>query len=312
MTNGLISFRREPWVPVVFDAFSSLIGYAYDLRLVHPLIEKGLARDECKAIISFFNATKRSLESTYDTSSFNWKIKYVPLGLPQIPEKTRTERKGVNIVFVGSINYTQRGLRDGWFYNRGGHMVVRAFQRLRKRFDHITLTIRSQLPDDYRMMLERDPRVRIVDYPLSYEEYDDLLWASDIFLLPMRDTPEGSFLDAMNHALPVITTHTCANAEVVQDGKWGFVCEVPTDFNSIVDNFEIKGKAEFNRMWKIWTTRTDSIVNGLVDSLQTLILNEELRRKMGRAGRETLNPFGQFSVERRNEYLKRVLDEATA
>jgi glycosyltransferase involved in cell wall biosynthesis len=42
-----------------------------------------------------------------------------------------------------------------------------------------------------------------------------------------------------------------------------------------------------------------------------LIENPERRRQMGRAGRWEVEQ-GKFSIEKRNEKLKRIFDEATA
>jgi glycosyltransferase involved in cell wall biosynthesis len=311
ITNGLLSFRHEPWIPVVFDPISSLIGHPFDLRFTHPLIENTLARDDCKAIIYFFEATKRSLESTYDISRFESKLEYVPLGVPLVPRKPRPSKKSVNIIFVGSVNFAQDGFQDVWFYNRGGHMVVKAFLRLCTEFDNITLTIRSQLPSDYRRILELNRRVTIIDYPLSQHDFDDLLWESDIYLLPMRDTPWGSFLDAMNHELPIVTTHTYANSEIVQDGKWGIVCEVPPLFRSIVDNYYVRDRDYFRKSWNAWVRDDKVIVDRIVEGLRTLIRDADLRIQLGIAGRKMIEPNGPFSVERRNRYLKQVLDKAT-
>ncbi len=309
MTNGLLNFRHEPWMPVIFDAISSLIGHPYDLPFTHSLVENTLARDDCKAIIYFFEATRRSLESAYDTSRFESKMEYVPLGIPLVPKKRRRNKNNVNIIFIGSVNYTQAGFNDVWFYNRGGHIVTKAFMHLRKEFDNITLTVRSQLPLKYRLILEQDPRVTIIDHPISQQEFDDLLWAADIFLLPMRDTPWGSFLDAMNHELPVVTTHTYANAEIIRDGKWGVVCEMPSGYEAIVDNYYIPNRTAFGQIWNSWMT-DERIVDEVVRGTGVLIKSVDLRNQLGQNGRKMIEPGGLFAVERRNAYLKRVLDKA--
>jgi glycosyltransferase involved in cell wall biosynthesis len=238
-------------------------------------------------------------------------MEYVPLGIPLIPRKNRKEKDVVNILFVGSVNFTRRGFNDHWFYNRGGHIVVKTFMRLCREFHNLTLTMRSQVPPAYLQALNDDPRISIVDWPLAQQEFDELLWSADICLLPIRDSPWLSFLDAMNHELPIVTVNMHANRELVFDGKWGFVCDVPKIFQPIIDGYYIADKKEYKMLWKAWMCDTEAITNNLVKAVRLLVKDSELRQAMGKAGRDTIKPDGLFSVERRNTYLKRVLDEAT-
>jgi len=48
-----------------------------------------------------------------------------------------------------------------------------------------------------------------------------------------------------------------------------------------------------------------------VEKTSSIIENPELRRQTGKAGRWEVE-HGKFSIERRNEKLKRIFDEATA
>ena len=52
------------------------------------------------------------------------------------------------------------------------------------------------------------------------------------------------------------------------------------------------------------------VVEELADKTSILIENEDLRRRMGRAGRQEIET-GKFSIEKRNEKLKRIFDEVT-
>jgi glycosyltransferase involved in cell wall biosynthesis len=51
------------------------------------------------------------------------------------------------------------------------------------------------------------------------------------------------------------------------------------------------------------------VVTELVDKVSILIENGAMRRQMGKAGRWEIE-HGKFSIEKRNEVLKRVFDEA--
>ena len=56
-------------------------------------------------------------------------------------------------------------------------------------------------------------------------------------------------------------------------------------------------------------TIDSKVVEDLVEKTSILIENEELRRKMGRAGRQEIET-GKFSIKKRNKKLKRIFDEA--
>jgi glycosyltransferase involved in cell wall biosynthesis len=53
------------------------------------------------------------------------------------------------------------------------------------------------------------------------------------------------------------------------------------------------------------------MVEELEAKLNLLIENDELRRRMARAARWEVE-HGKFSLQRRNEKLKRIFDEATS
>ena len=48
----------------------------------------------------------------------------------------------------------------------------------------------------------------------------------------------------------------------------------------------------------------------LVEKTSILIDDEKLRRKMGKAGRQEIET-GKFSLEKRNERLRKIFDKAT-
>lgn len=310
ITNGLLNFRREPWIPIIEDAITSLIGLPYDFPPAHRVIEKALNAENCKGIIYFFEATKKSIEATYETTGFSSKLEYVPLGVPLVPWRERRSKDVINLIFIGSVNFTKSGFNDGWFYNRGGHIAVKTFMRLQKEFDNLMLTVRSQVPQSYRRILSNESRVNIVDQPLTQQEFDELLWKADICLLPIRDSPWLSFLDAMNHELPIVTVNMHANSEIVNE-RCGIVCDVPRIFEPIIRGYYIANKKVGEALWRAWLYDTKEITDNVVQATRVLIKDKELRQKMGEAGRKNIEPGGPFSVQQRNSYFRKILDRTT-
>ncbi|MDG7013013.1 MAG: glycosyltransferase family 4 protein [Nitrososphaerota archaeon] len=308
LTSGLIDFRRERWIVAAEDAINSFLGLRTDIRLYHPVVEKALELDNCKAVIYCFDATKRSLTNTYNLGRARSKLRHLPLAVPLVKEKKRSAKKTVDIVLLGSANFRI----PSWFYAKGGHLLVKAFLNLKKEFDNISLTMLNSVPSDYASILKSEPRIFVPGTPVLGEDLNNLLWHMDICALPTIVTPWTAFLDAMNRELPIVTTACHANKEVVQHNETGLIVDVPPELDLIVDNFEIPNRKALTRIDKVWLKDNEPLVRGIADSLRVLIKDELLRRRLGENGRKRLEPGGRFSIETRNLVLKDILDRAMA
>ena len=113
----------------------------------------------------------------------------------------------------------------------------------------------------------------------------------------------------MSYELPVVAIDAWANSEIVDDGKTGLIVKksdrLPYYTGSFLPNWDT---SQFRQAIK---TADPEVVEELVEKASALIENKELRRKMGKAGRQQVER-GKFSIEKRNEKLKRIFDEATA
>ena len=118
-----------------------------------------------------------------------------------------------------------------------------------------------------------------------------------------------SLLDAMSYELPIITTNAYANAELVTDGQTGLVINPSKKVPYYLDKYLPDGSTPKFR--KAIRVMDNDVVTELVAKTSLLIENTELRRKMGKAGREEIE-HGRFSIRNRNENLKRIFDEATS
>ena len=305
MTVGMVSFRREPWITVLESAADSFIGSRVE-RPFHPVVRRQLLREDCKAILYFFEASKRSLDDAYGRGAFNSKLFHVPLGAPAIPKREKPRTDLFNLVFIGSSNFNS----EQWFYGRGGAMVVRAYKELKTEFSNLRLTILSSVPRELESHLGSDPRVVIRRNLAFGEEYDDILWKMDVCVLPSIATPWMSFLDAMNHELPIVTVGMAGNAEVVQDGVTGFVCDPPDSLRNTSGTFYFPSPRAAREVDRAWTHDTSPVVEQIVLRLRSLLKDREFARELGLNGRKQLETGGKFSLERRNRRLGFVLDRA--
>lgn len=300
-STGHLIFRREPWI-VDMEFVTHLTGYHLNHFIRHKkLIEKSLSSDYCKNIIPWTDAGTQTILQNLDCEAFIDKIETVHLAVHKKDFKKNYNNDKVKILFVASANFPKD------FDLKGGKEVLEAFEYLNTKYDHLELVIRSYVPQHLKDKYAKFNNIRIIDSILPWSELEKEFTSSDIFLFPSHNTPGMVFLDAMSYELPIITTDVWANHEMVEDGSNGFLIHKSDKINYYVKNF-IPNWFTSDFIRTIETT-DPNVVNGLVEKTSILIDNENLRRKMGKAGRQEIE-IGKFSIEKRNEKLKRIFDKA--
>ena len=125
--------------------------------------------------------------------------------------------------------------------------------------------------------------------------------------MPTYVTPSIVFLDAMSYELPIISTDVWANPELVRDGETGLLFP-NTLAPRYTDGFVVHFDAPAFR--KAIATVDPPMLQALVERLTLLIEQPELRRRLGRRGRELVARERSLSAQKLR--LKAVLDEALA
>jgi len=159
-----------------------------------------------------------------------------------------------HILFVGRLDSNRKGVS----------FLLQAFQRLSDEKLPCKLTIIGDGP--YRSRLEQlaeDLNLNNIEFlghipnaqlPIHYNH-------ADIFVLPScAEGMSNVILEAMACGLPVVATNVGGNPELVQNGETGFL--VPPEN-----------------------------VDALYDSLVKLLSDKNLRERMGRSGRKTVEEF---------------------
>lgn len=301
--NGHLVFRNEPWV-VDMEFATQLAGYdARHFARHRRLIEKRLAHPDCRAIMSWTEAGARTILDNTDSAPFRHKVHVTPLAARPKPALARKdEGSGRTILFVGSVNI------PGQFELKGGMEVVAAFERLRDEFPDARLVIRSDMPDAWRARCRRDPRIVVEDGIVDEARLDAMFREACLFWFPAYNTPGLAILDAMSYELPVVATDVWANAEMVRDGETGVVIPGSRRVPFVGANVPAWGEPSFVRSLREPDPR---VVDDLVSATRRLLLDDGLRREMGRVGRREVER-GRYSIGHRNAILKKIFDGATA
>lgn len=297
-------FKKDPWVlDLDSEPAIALAGRSKHLKRYKGLVERTLASDYCQKILCQLDAVSKSLQSSLDCRRFEHKIEVIPYAVPKKEFTKNYNHDKVKLLFVNSENL------PGAFEAKGGIEVLEAFSHLNEKYDNLELVVRSDMPRDIESKYQHLENVRFFKQVIPWEKLEQEFKSADIFILPAHMTPAMVFLDAMSYELPIITTDLWGNSEMVADGKTGFLVNPSESDPYYLDKWTpAYGETGIKKMLR----QTDpNVVNELAEKVSILIENPELRRKMGEAARWEVEK-GRFSIEKRNQKLKKIFDEATS
>jgi len=303
---GHLVFRKEPWV-MDLEFVTQLTGYSLKhFKRYRKIVERILASEYCKKIICWTEAGKQTVLGNMDCSRFKDKVETVPLAVSAKNfTKDYREKDKVKLLFVGSVNI------PGEFIYKGGLIVLEAFLSLKEKYRNLELVVRSDMPRQIKARYAGIKGLRLIEGIIPREQLEEEYKSTDIFLFPSHSTPGLAILEAMSYELPVVTTDLWANPEMVTDGKTGFTVKKSRNVNYYAENFIPIWDYHADSMFMKQISCLDvDMVTEVVEKTGLLIENKELRRNMGRTGRETVEN-GKFSLNNRNEKLKKIFDEAT-
>jgi glycosyltransferase involved in cell wall biosynthesis len=314
--------------PYVVDMVDHVVGLGNSRNCRHllnkrftKLVEYYLGSQNCKKILPATEYHRASLGRYLDTSHFEEKIEVVYPAHHRV-EVDMAKRGGdtVHLLFIGNR-----------FYAKGGREVLRALEVLRDKYRVRLTMICSDIPEEVReqyascpglsllprflpgsrlKMAARNTITRLgwpVYQALHRDEVMELYQGADIFVLPDFMDSMVVYLEAMAHGLPIVSTDSPPTTEFVEDGVTGFLIRSPIFFF---------GDGLFTR-WSDWYSYVKIIkqaefpgmVKELVGKLSILIENRDVREKMGAEAKKRVDE-GKFSVNERNNKLRRIYEEA--
>ena len=303
--NHLV-LRREPWLlDLPCEHVSNTIGGYRHFRLFRGFVRSTLLSPHCRRIIVSIAVGKRALAAALgeDVAAKASVVHWAGEPKPFVKEYRPGGR--VKMLFVDSANI------PGQFRYKGGLEALEAFAALRDLYPGLELVIRSGLPRRIRERYAGMPGLRLIGGVVPWEELEREFMTADIFLLPARFTPLTVFMDAMSYELPVVTTDSWGNPEIVENGVTGLLAHdsrLARHYREMLPRYFLPPPG--SRLHRDMFGEVDrDLVATLVEALKPLIDAPQLRRQMGLAGRQAVET-GRFSIERRNHLLRQVLDAA--
>lgn len=297
-----VLFKSDlPWITDLEFA-NALVAYG-NLGLVKNTIQKALESEKCKFVLPWSEWSKKTLLNSIDCKNIIEKIEVVRYTVK--PKKfVRSDKDTVNFLFVGSANkMNERNIRF-----KSLKEVILAFQRITKKFDNVSLTIRSFLTPDLKEMIKGNPNIISIESFLTLNDLYKLYEDADVFVLPSHETSGISLLDAMSFELSVIALNIYDIPEIITHMNNGILIDGHKEMKYYTNN-----KLPYEYSWK-FLRDIKKYSNYLVDQLETcfikLIQDSSLRKRLGKEARKTIES-GKLSLEKRNSYLLSVFESAT-
>ncbi len=245
-------------------AFWWLGKWASPRQWVHRCIDdRALRRGNCPLVIAPSERVADDFRRYFDMPSD--RLCVIPLGIELAAARTdyaaaraslraqwRLEPLDVAVMFAAH-NYALKGLQP----------LLQAFSRVARTAPHARLLVCGNARDNsYRRLVRRlglESQVRFLGF---VDDVRACMAAADTFMLPtFGDACSLVVLEAMSAGLPVLTTRSNGAAELISDGRDGFVIPSP---------------------WH---------VNDLAERLERLVVDETLRRRMGTLARARSRGF---------------------
>ena len=160
-------------------------------------------------IFTMSDFVKRSLVEDYSIPKRKISVVGAGPNLEVMPEFKDKRYNSQTIIFVG---------KD--FDRKGGRVLLKAFQEVRKELPNAKLLIIG--PKDVIV----GPGIECIG-SVDFRQMPEIYSKGTIFVMPTLQEPFGlSFLEAMAHRLPCVGTEIQAIPEIVEDGETGFVVPV--------------------------------------------------------------------------------------
>lgn len=298
--SGVIIHEQKPWILEILDSPFQLAGNDYSLFLRNlKVIERDLSSDFCKRIIVHTRVCKDIFKKYFSKKVTDKVIILKPaIEIKKINKSYNREK--INLLFLGSINNPDE------FFMKGGVETLEIFKILKKKYPGINLTIRCQVPSEIKTKYDFSP-IKVIEKDLSSEELNKLYLNSDILLSPGYTYFLMVYLEAMSYGLSIIALDTYGVKDFIKKGKNGYL--VSASKNIPLDNPAYPSNIRFKEFHDKIKEVDEKVIQRLVEKISFLINNPEKIKILGRFSQKLMK--NEFSIKKRNEQLKKVLDEAT-
>jgi glycosyltransferase involved in cell wall biosynthesis len=236
LVNVIPLLPRRPFV-VTFEDFMPRVPEDRYIGWLQAWLRRRLQSPRCLAVVAMSEYARRQFEWQHrgyrDLPALARKLRTIYPAVPLGRREPKPPSGGLSLLFVGRQ-----------FMRKGAPAVIRAHERLARMGIPVRTTMVSSLEwsqDDYvgppaAAYVERE-RARLgavsglTRIPgLSNREILELMERADYLIAPtLHDTFGFASIEALSVATPVIATSTCAQPEIVEHGRSGYLLPFDND-----------------------------------------------------------------------------------
>ena len=301
-TPGQMLLNHFPYAVEVENV--GALGF-YNMQTINirkKLIRHFLLSQHCKAIVCLSQASYQGFLKTLGEEGLKEKTKVV---YPYVRINPFSKTKNLDKIIILTSNTK--------FYMKGTGEVLRAFEQLSKKYNNLEMWVISNTPPEYLEKYKAWSNIKF--FPATFKKdqlYEQFYSQCDIFAqCSYQDSLGLTYLELAASGKPIVATDIFATSEVVVDGFNGYMVKSP--FHNHNEDFTLK-----EQYFPMPVTDTENefynkidgreVVEQLVDRLDRLVQDGELRQQMGENSLKIIND--KFSLEERNKKLTEIFSKA--
>lgn len=289
----------KPYIIEILDHPALLAGYDYNLFMKSlKEIEHGILSENCKKIIVVNESSLKIMKKLFSRQVIK-KVELVRATINRQDFKKNFDKKKLQVIFIGSI------ANPDDFYLKGGLEAMESFKRIADDFN-VEMIVRCKVPEEIKEKYSGIKNLKIIDSAMPYEEWQNLLKNSDICLMPGHTYALMATLECMSYGIPIISVVNYAVKDYLSS-KYALLIKHSSkigEYKSKEYPLNVRTKKFISEIKNL----DEKLISRISSSLEKLIKNKKLREKLGREAKRTAE--AKFSIETRNNKLKKIFDEA--
>lgn len=292
------------------EHLGDIVSYKYN-KLNSPLAIKFLRTyvlsSRCKYVFFMSDSAKESfckfLKIPHKKLSKFHAI--YPIMTP-LPPKKETRDSEVTLLYIARL----RKINPEYsFYVKGGHLIIKTFKYLKKKYSYLKLIFVGYIPPEYQKELEFLKDIEC--YIKGYEgDIMDLFQKADIFLFPSYIDGYGfTIIEAMANSLPVVClNNNFAATDLVLNNETGFIVDTPLKYLRFPLKIFHPDWIQKRRFYDYIKEDDDNTtLQEFISKVEILVQDNDLRKQFGDNGRKRL-VNGKLSFSYRNKKLENLFN----
>ncbi|MCK4286052.1 MAG: glycosyltransferase family 4 protein, partial [Candidatus Lokiarchaeota archaeon] len=273
------------------EHIGDLVGYK-NLKLLSPICLKFLKwyvlSNICKYVFFMSESAKESFQKILNIpQKKSVKLHVIYPTMNPLETKVKHQSKEIRLLYIARL----RKINPEYsFYVKGGHLVIKAYKELKKKYNNLKLIFVGYIPPEYQQEL-----VSLKDVESYLQGYDgnimDIYQKADIFLFPSYIDGFGyTIIEAMANSLPVVClNNNFAAKELVLNNITGFIVDAPLKYLRFPNTNFYPDWIHYRRFYDYIKKDDDDItLKKFISKIEILLKDKNLQRDLGESGRERL------------------------